>query len=89
MELERDWPQRDFSGIDEIWWPAIEEPAESIIDRARLFRAEMSALRDWSDTLVVSHWGFILAMTGARIENGEWRRCDPTGPVPADISLCH
>ena len=46
------------------------------------FRAEMAALPDWSDTLVVSHWGFILAMTGERIENGEWLRCDPTAPAP-------
>ena len=86
IELERDWPHRDFSGIDEVWWPAIEEPAASIIDRARLFRAEMSALHDWSDTLVVSHWGFILSMTGSSVMNGQWLRCDPTEPPPAEIS---
>ncbi len=86
IDLERDWPHRDFSGIDEIWWPAIEEPAASIIDRARLFRAEMSALHDWSDTLVVSHWGFILSMTGASVMNGQWLRCDPTEPPPTEIS---
>jgi glucosyl-3-phosphoglycerate phosphatase len=85
IELERAWPHRDFSGIDEIWWPAIEEPAASIIDRAALFRAEMSALQDWSDTLVVSHWGFILSMTGSSVMNGQWLRCDPTQPAPAEI----
>ena len=85
IELERDWGHRDFSGIDEVWWPAIEEPAASIIDRARLFRAEMSALADWSDTLVVSHWGFILSMTGTSVANGQWLRCDPTQPAPDEI----
>jgi broad specificity phosphatase PhoE len=85
IELERDWPGHDFSGIEEVWWPAIEELAPSIIDRARLFRAEMSALHDWSDTLVVSHWGFILAMTGISVQNGRWLRYDPTQPAPAEI----
>ena len=56
-ELERAWPQHDFSTIDEIWWPPIEEPEEFILGRARLFRAEMAALPDWSDTLVVSPLG--------------------------------
>lgn len=84
-ELARAWPMRDFSGIDEIWWPAIEEPAQSVVDRAALFRAEMAALPDWSDTLVVSHWGFILCMTGQSVVNGAWVRCDPTVPAPAEV----
>lgn len=84
-ELELAWPQHDFSTIDEIWWPPIEEPEAFILDRARLFRAEMAALPDWSDTLVVSHWGFILSMTGQRVMNGEWLRCDPTHPGPAEV----
>lgn len=88
-ELERAWPELDFSPVDEVWWPPVEEPFQSIRDRAALFRAEMAALPDWSDTLVVSHWGFILAMTGERIGNGEWRRCDPTAPAPGDVSLSH
>jgi broad specificity phosphatase PhoE len=87
--LSIDWPDHDFSAIDEVWWPAIEEPAQSVIDRAALFRAEMAALPDWSDTLVVSHWGFILCMTGQKIANGEWLRCDPTAPAPAEIVWRH
>jgi glucosyl-3-phosphoglycerate phosphatase len=84
-ELERSWPEYDFSAIDEVWWPAIEEPANSVIDRAALFRAEMAALPDWADTLVISHWGFILCMTGKSVTNGEWLRCDPHGPAPEQI----
>src|SRR6201996_2903492 len=33
-ELERAWPEHDFSTIDEVWWPAIEEPAASVVNRA-------------------------------------------------------
>jgi len=84
-ELERAWPEYDFSTIDEVWWPAIEEPATSIISRAALFRAEMAALPDWSDTLVISHWGFILTMTGQSVMNGDSLRCDPNDPPPEEI----
>jgi hypothetical protein len=35
--------------------------------------------------LVVSHWGFILAMTGISVQNGQWLRYDPTQPAPAEI----
>jgi glucosyl-3-phosphoglycerate phosphatase len=84
-ELERAWPEHDFSGIEEIWWPAIEEPEDSIVNRAALFRLELAVLPDWSDTLVVSHWGFILCMTGKSATNGQWLRCDPTQPPPDQI----
>jgi broad specificity phosphatase PhoE len=84
-ELEPAWPHRDFSTIEEVWWPMVEEPAESIRARAALFRAEMAALPDWSDTLVVTHWGFILSLTGESAMNGQLLRCDPTAPPPKDI----
>ena len=87
--LARDWPELDFSHLDEIWWPPIEEEAQSIIDRAALFRAEMAALSHWGKTLVVCHWGFILSMTGQSILNGKWLRCDPTTQPPAEISWRH
>jgi glucosyl-3-phosphoglycerate phosphatase len=84
-ELQLAWPDIDFSAIDEIWWPPIEEPAESVIGRAALFRAEMAALPDWADTLVISHWGFILSLTGQRLTNGQSMRYDPNDTPPADI----
>lgn len=83
------WPGQDFSGIDDIWWPLAEEPAEQVIGRAGLFRAEMAALSDWSQTLVVSHWGFILSLTGRSTMNGDWLRCDPTAAPPAEIVWKH
>lgn len=84
-ELARRWPDLDFSHIDEVWWPALTESEAEIEARAAAFRAEMAAIRDWSDTLVVSHWGFILAFTGVRVQNCQWRRCDPTEPGPAAV----
>lgn len=37
----------------------------------------------------MSHWGFILAMTGRSLVNGEWLRCDPTGPEPENVVWHH
>lgn len=83
------WPQHDFGRIDELWWPALDEPEADVMARAALFRAEMAALPDWSDTLVVSHWGFLLALTGVSVMNGERLRCDPTQPGPAQVVWRH
>jgi broad specificity phosphatase PhoE len=80
--LERTWPMHDFSAIEEIWWPETEEHADQVAHRAHGFRTTMAAFPDWSDTLVVSHWGFILTMTGQSVMNGTWLRCDPTGAAP-------
>ncbi len=79
------WPDLDFAHLDEVWWPAIEEPADSVYGRAALFRAEMAALPHWSRTVVVSHWGFVLGLTGVSLENGEWLRADPTAAAPREV----
>ena len=83
--LERAWPEHDFSGLDEVWWPATEEPEAAVQARAALFRAEIAALPDWSDTVVVSHWGFILCLTGQSVMNGTWLRCDPNMTPPSAL----
>ncbi len=83
--LELAWPEHDFSAIEEIWWPTVEEPEAAIEARAALFRAEIAALPDWADTLVISHWGFLLCMTGQSVPNGQWLRCDPTTPPPEQV----
>lgn len=88
-DLQRAWPDVDFSMIEEIWWPELEEPAASIVGRAARFRAEMAALPDWDDTLVISHWGFILALTNLSVMNGQWLRCDPTAPPPEALVWKH
>lgn len=84
-ELGLAWPQWDFSTLEEIWWPTITESAASVVSRAALFRAEMIALDDWADTIVVTHWGFIMLMTGRNVPNGQWLRVDPHAAPPEHI----
>jgi broad specificity phosphatase PhoE len=81
-ELARHWPEHDFSHLDEIWWPTSEEAEHAVVDRAARFRGEMAALPDWHHSLVISHWGFILALSGRSVPNGTWLRFDPTQPAP-------
>jgi broad specificity phosphatase PhoE len=87
--LRAEWPDLHLDHVEEVWWPATEEPADQVLARAALFRGEMAALEDWRHTLVVAHWGFILAMTGQSVANGQWLRCDPTEPALAEVSWKH
>ncbi len=87
--LRGQWPHLDLAHIEEVWWPADEEPADQVLARAALFRGEMASLPDWQHTLVVAHWGFILAMTGQSVANGTWLRCDPTEPALTEVSWKH
>jgi broad specificity phosphatase PhoE len=79
------WPAHDFFHIEEKWWPDEHETPVAVTGRAKSFRRQMSEARDWRETVVVSHWGFILCMTGQNISNGETIRCDPTGPIPEQL----
>ena len=83
--LRQAWPMHDFAHIAEKWWPDDHESPTQVTDRARAFRQHMTAAEDWRETVVISHWGFILCMTGQSIANGDTIRCDPTGPVPEQI----
>ncbi len=87
--LRMEFPDLSFPEMDEMWWPAVEEPAEQVEARARLFRAEMAALDDRAHTLVVSHWGFILAFTGQSVNNGQILEVDPTADHPAEVVWKH
>lgn len=87
--LAETFPEVDFAHLEEVWWPPEEEPADQVEGRAGLFRAEMAALDDWAHTLVVSHWGFIMALTGRSVTNGEMLRVDPTAPAPSVVPWKH
>ncbi len=87
--LRAEWPGVALHHIEEVWWPQVEEPAEQVIARATRFRGEMASLDDWAHTVVVSHWGFILSMTGKSVANGAWLPCDPTEPPPAEVIWKH
>jgi len=88
-ELRRRFPQHCLDHLPEVWWPDREEPEHHVLRRAEAFRGEMAALPDWEETLVVSHWGFILAMTGESVTNGSWLRCDITAPAPGRVAWRH
>ncbi len=70
--LAQAWPGHDFSAVDEVWWPSATEEEASVIKRAAAFRAHMAQVGDGAHTLVVSHWAFLLTLTGTSLENGEW-----------------
>jgi broad specificity phosphatase PhoE len=81
------WPQHDFAHLDEVWWPSATETVASVTERANRFRADMQADPEWRTTLVVSHWAFIVTLSGHSLENGRWIRFDPHGARgSADLS---
>lgn len=87
--LTERFPYHDFDHLPERWWKdGIESEAETIA-RAAAFRAVMAQQEDEAQTLLVSHWGFILALTGISVANGEWIEFDPAGARPERISWRH
>ena len=76
------WPAHDFTALEEVWWPTATESEESVQARATAFRTEMATHPEWQSTLIVSHWAFLLTLTGQSLENGQWIRFDPTAPLP-------
>ena len=77
-ELAARWPTVDFSGLTERWWNETEETEAALNRRCRQFHADAATLEDWRHLLVVSHWGFILGLTGAALQNAQSLRFDPT-----------
>ena len=88
-KLRRRWPDLHFDHLPDTWWPDVDETGEDVVARAAAFRTEMVARPDWQETLVVSHWGFIVGLTGQHLQNGEWMRYDPSAPPPSDIVWRH
>ena len=68
-----------FDHLRDPWWPQLEETEEAIVHRSETFRRQI-AKDVWSDIAVVSHWGFIRALTGLKVPNGSVLRVDPTRP---------
>ncbi len=68
--LRRSWPQLDFDGLPEIWWGGLIESDVSVAARCRAFRRRLAGDPPDSRMAVVSHWGFLLAFTGRRFDNG-------------------
>lgn len=84
--LAMEWPHIRFDHLDEVWWPEREED-HHVDARSRLFRERMSGDPKWRHTIVVSHWGFIRALTGMRLKNCGIVRLDPTAPHPTGATV--
>lgn len=76
------FPQHDFAHLPRQWWPAGVESEEATVERANSFRGLMAGRPDHGTTLLVSHWAFILALTGVSLSNGEILEYDPADAAP-------
>ena len=79
------FPEHDFAHLPAQWWHDGTETQAGTIARANGFRALMAERADSAATLLVSHWGFILALTGSSLTNGEILEYDPKTPAPERI----
>jgi glucosyl-3-phosphoglycerate phosphatase len=75
--LRARWPRLVFDHLQDPWWPQSEETEEAILLRSERFRRRM-AEEVWSELAIVTHWGFIRALTGLTVPNGAVLRIDPT-----------
>ena len=82
--LSARFPQHDFKHLPSPWWSEPVETLESTAARADAFRALMAARDDSATTLLVSHWAFILALSGKSLSNGELLEYEP-GTMPEGI----
>jgi glucosyl-3-phosphoglycerate phosphatase len=78
-ELRARWPDLDFDHLQDPWWPQLEETEQEIALRCESFRCRIGS-EAWSELAVVTHWGFIRAMTGLKVPNGAVLRIDPSRP---------
>jgi broad specificity phosphatase PhoE len=83
------FPGYEFSHLPEVWWPEPVESEAATIGRANAFRAAMARREDRDRVLLVSHWAFILALTGVSLENGGMLEYDPKTPAPREIIWRH
>jgi len=82
--LARRFPALDFSALGDPWWHdhlalARAETEAEVASRAEDFRREMAALPDRGAVAVITHWGFVRALTGRQAQNGEVLFFDPAG----------
>ena len=75
------FPALRFDHLDDPWWHdhlgiGRAETEGELDTRAGDFRDSMRRRTDWRDVAVVTHWGFVRAMTGQQVQNGEIVRVD-------------
>jgi broad specificity phosphatase PhoE len=85
--LAERFPHHGFAHLPRQWWHSGVEPAEATIARANAFRTLVAARADSATTLLISHWAFILALSGKSAANGEILEYDPAEPPPEGVGL--
>jgi broad specificity phosphatase PhoE len=84
--LAQRWPALDFAHLEERWWPDLDESEVLLSQRALRFRELVKARADWRRLAVVTHWGFIRALTGQRVSNGHLLRFDIVSGEVSDLA---
>lgn len=84
--LTERWPALSFDHIEETWWPNLDESREQLEARCQHFQRRAAGLPDWQHVAVVSHWGFILQLTGHSAANAELVPFDPTSERRARVA---
>ena len=75
-ELALRFPHLAFDHLDDPWWHdhvalGVDESEDQIRARGAAFRQRAAALPARDTVCVVTHWGFIRALTGIEAKNGE------------------
>jgi broad specificity phosphatase PhoE len=78
-ELHTCWPDLAFDHLQVPWSSQTEESEGMIWERFQSFRRWIAG-EPWLQIGVVTHWGFIRALTGLKVPNGAVLRVDPTRP---------
>jgi broad specificity phosphatase PhoE len=68
------WPGLDFAHLEEQWWGHAEESVASVAQRCAMFRAKTADLPESAQIAVITHWGFIRALTGHELSNARFVR---------------
>lgn len=85
--LAERFPQHEFAHLPRQWWHSGVEPEAETLARADAFRARIAARADSATTLLISHWAFILALSGLSAANGEVLEYDPASAPPRGAAL--
>lgn len=75
-ELKSLWPALAFDHLPDAWWPEPDESEIAIRARCAAFRAATDAHHARDRIVAVTHWGFILHLTGVPVPNGTVVRFD-------------
>ncbi len=68
-ELAQRWPAWSFDHLPDQWWPDHVEPETGLAARAARFRGVTDGIVDRDRVAIVTHWGFIRALTGLTVTN--------------------